>query len=142
GQTSSATANASKSLGQFVSAVGDVAKAADNAIQLLLGNLSPLNDQQKLQIALQGLRAGTVSQETVLGIGRSLYASSQAYTDLFNQVTHMGGQQGSQPRGNGVLNAVGMYMPADTSTTAGTGLSAAEQAKLDALLKQQAALQA
>jgi hypothetical protein len=142
GQTSSATSGATKSLGQFVSAVADVAKAADNAVQLLLGNLSPLNDQQKLQIALQGLRAGTVSQETVLGIGRSLYASSQAYTDLFNQVTHMGGQQGSQPRGNGVLNAVGMYMPADTSATAGAGLSAAEQAKLDALLKQQAALQA
>jgi uncharacterized protein YjbJ (UPF0337 family) len=146
GQTSGVTSKATKSLGEFVSAVGEVAKAADNAINLLLGNLSPLNDQQKLQIALQGLRAGTVTQEQVLGIGRNLYASSQAYTDLFNQVMHSGGaQSGGGVAGKGqASNAVGSYLPVynDTSTTAASGLSAEEQAKLDALLKQQAALQA
>lgn len=145
GQTGSATQSATKSLGQFVSAVGDVAKAADNAINLLLGNLSPLNDQQKLQIALQGLRAGTVTQEQVLSIGRNLYASSQAYTDLFNQVMHSGGQAsggGAANKGH-ALNEIGMYMPADNTTgAAASGLSDAEQARLDALLKQQAALQA
>jgi len=35
-----------------------------------------------------GLRAGTVTQEQVLQIGRNLYASSQAYNDLFAYVQH------------------------------------------------------
>ncbi len=64
-------------------------------MNLLLGNLSPLNDQEKLRIALHGLQAGTVTQDQVLTIGRQLYASSEAYTALFNQVMQYGGGGGS-----------------------------------------------
>jgi hypothetical protein len=66
-----------------------------SAVNLLLGDLSPLNDQQKLQYALSGLRNGTVTQEQVLQIGRNLYASSQKYTDLFNLVRQIGDHSGS-----------------------------------------------
>ncbi|GAA0715226.1 hypothetical protein GCM10009105_20520 [Dokdonella soli] len=38
----------------FGSAMQSAAQNATAAIALLLGNLSPLNDAQKLQIALQG----------------------------------------------------------------------------------------
>lgn len=102
------SANAASAVSGFGSAMSDTAGAAKAAVDLLLGSLSPLNDQQKLQYALQGLYAGTVSQEQVLEIGRRLYASSQAYTDLFNQVMGVrriggtggggGSRGGEQPR--------------------------------------------
>jgi len=83
-------------------------------MNLLLGDLSPLNDTEKLQTALQGLYAGTVTQEQVLQIGRRLYASGQQYNDLFAIVsqfqgratggTFTGGRQGSQ-QGGGLSGA-------------------------------------
>ncbi|HJU40830.1 MAG TPA: hypothetical protein VJ724_14765, partial [Tahibacter sp.] len=78
----------------FGGAMGDAAQAATDAMNLLLGDLSPLNDQEKLQAALAGLRAGTVTQEQVLEIGRRLYASSSQYSDLFRVVQGMGGGAG------------------------------------------------
>lgn len=78
------------------SASGDAADAIGKAVDgmrekmnLLLGDLSPFNDQKKLELALEGLRAGTVDPETVLEIGRRLYASTSQYTDLFNMVMGM-----------------------------------------------------
>lgn len=85
------------------SASGDAANAIGSAVDsmrekmaLLLGDLSPFNDQKKLELALEGLRAGTVDPETVLEIGRRLYASTSNYTNLFNQVMGMAqfGQNG------------------------------------------------
>jgi hypothetical protein len=102
-------------------------------MNLLLGDLSPLNDQQKLQKALEGLRAGTVSQEQVLQIGRRLYASSQAYNDLFAQVSQYGGANGGVTTGGSNGGHI---------TTNGGGLSAADQERLKQLLKEQAELQA
>lgn len=111
----------------FGNAMQSTAQAATDAMNLLLGTLSPLNDQQKLQQALSGLRAGTVSQDQVLEIGRRLYASSQAYTDLFNQVQHMGQSASAAIGANG---------------GAPSGLSGPDAARLQELLKEQSTLQA
>lgn len=80
---------ASSAVRGFGDAMADAAQQASDAIRLLLGDLSPLNDQAKLQVALQALQRGEVGREDVLQIGRRLYASSQAYTDLFNRVMAM-----------------------------------------------------
>ncbi len=80
---------ASSSVRGFGAAMSSAAQQASDAIRLLLGDLSPLNDQAKLQAALQALQRGEVGREDVLQIGRRLYASSQAYTDLFNRVMSM-----------------------------------------------------
>lgn len=71
------------------SAIGSAVDAMREKMNLLLGDLSPFNDQTKLEMALQGLREGTVDAQTVLEIGRRLYASTSNYTDLFNQVMGM-----------------------------------------------------
>jgi hypothetical protein len=97
-------------------------------MDLLLGDLSPLNDQQKLQQALSGLRAGTVTQDQVLEIGRRLYSSTAQYTALFNMV---------QAMGSGAISSA----PSGLGNNAG-GLSAAESQRLHDLLKQQQQLQA
>lgn len=110
----------------FGNAIQQVSQKATEAMNLLLGDLSPMNDQQKLQDALQGLRAGTATQEEVLEIGRRLYASSQAYTDLFNMVKGMGGPGASTAGGS----------------TSPHGLSGADQQRLSELLKEQQQLQA
>lgn len=113
----------------FGGAMASAAQQASNAINLLLGNLSPLNDIQKLQVALQGLYAGTASQEQVLEIGRRLYASSQAYTDLFWQVMAVPNRAaGGGGRGGG----------GRTDTNAAKPLTASEQAELQALRDQRA----
>ncbi|WP_440221828.1 hypothetical protein ACQQ2N_12085 [Dokdonella sp. MW10] len=77
---------------------------------LLLGDLSPFNDERKLQIALEGFAAGTVDPNQVLEIGRRLYASSAAYNALFDQVmaTANAGANALGPTGNGSqVNASG-----------------------------------
>lgn len=119
--------NAGHAVRDFGQAMQDAAQKAKDAMALLLGSLSPYNDQQKLQYALQGLRSGTATKDQVLEIGRRLYASSQAYTDLFNQVSSI--PTASQP-GGGV------------GGSAGGGLSGAESARLSTLLKEQQQLQA
>lgn len=99
------SSSASGSLRRFSGAIGDTARAAQSAAQLLLGALSPLNDQQKLQYAIGAYQRGTVSREDVLQIGRRLYASSQAYEDLFNMLQGMPG--GLREAGGGGGNFAG-----------------------------------
>jgi hypothetical protein len=127
----SGSSDASSSLGGFNSAIQKTSQAATDAMNLLLGDLSPLNDQQKLQVALQGLRAGTVTQDQVLQIGRSLYASSEAYTALFNEVQGMG------KKGNASISNKGGGGSSSSQPT----LSPADQAKLTALESERDALQ-
>lgn len=110
----------------FGGAIADTANAATSAVNLLLGQLSPLNDQQKLQYALSGLSSGAVSQEQVLEIGRRLYASSAQYTALFNQVMAMGGRIAGAAAGAG-----GATRPAQAQ-----GLTEEEQRRLKELLLQ------
>lgn len=110
---SSSATDASSSVRGFGDAMGEAARRASEAINLLLGDLSPLNDEAKLQIALQALQRGEVGREDVLKIGRRLYASSQAYADLFNRVMRM-----SVP--------VPSEYGAATGTTAASGPAAAQ----------------
>src|SRR5690606_9332137 len=81
-------------------AIGSAVDSMREKMNLLLGDLSPFNDQKKLELALQGLREGTVDPQQVLEIGRRLYASTSNYTDLFNQVMGMA-QFGSRDTGDG-----------------------------------------
>ena len=69
--------------------IGEAVDSIRQQMDLLLGDLSPFNDQKKLEMALEGLRNGTVDPQQVLEIGRRLYASTSAYTDLFNNVMGM-----------------------------------------------------
>lgn len=116
--------DAAQNVRSFGSAMQSAAKAASDAMNLLLGDLSPLNDQQKLQKALEGLREGTVSQEQVLQIGRRLYASSEAYNSLFAMVQSIGSR--------GVADIGGGTSP----QSATPGFSAADQKRLEELQKQ------
>jgi cobalamin biosynthesis Co2+ chelatase CbiK len=121
------SSNAVRDFGQAMQTAADNAK---HAMDLLLGDLSPLNDQQKLQKALEGLRAGTVTQDQVLEIGRRLYSSTAQYTALFNMVQAMGGSGAATQIGGAGFGG------------GGGGLSAAESQRLHDLLKQQQQLQA
>lgn len=80
------TSGASSSLANFGDAMSQVAEAANRATDLLLGNLSPLRDREKLPIALEAFRRGEIQGEQVLEIGRRLFASGADYNRLFNQV--------------------------------------------------------
>ena len=66
-----------------------------SALQLAIGDNSPYSDQQKLDLALQGLRSGLTSADDVLSLGRKLYASSADYTGLYNKVQDIMGLPGS-----------------------------------------------
>lgn len=125
------TTTTTSSVQGFGNSIKQVSEQANAAMNLLLGNLSPLNDQQKLQVAMEGLHAGTVSADQVLQIGQNLYASSEAYKTLFNQVLPYAGQGHAAHQGGGTGGG--------TTTTTST-LSEADQAKLDALKKEQATL--
>lgn len=130
-QSLQAKANAGANpINSFGNAMQTAAQKATDAMNLLLGDLSPLNDQQKLQRALEGLRSGSVTADQVLQIGRRLYASTQAYSDLFNTVMAIGSHATST--GAGGL----------TGGATHAGLTGAEQARLSDLLKEQASLQA
>lgn len=65
-----------------------------SALQLALGDKSPMNDNEKLQLALQGLRSGLTSADDVLSIGRNLYASGADYNALYAQVQGIAGLPG------------------------------------------------
>lgn len=99
-----------------------------SAISLLLGDLSPLNDEQKLQAAMDGLMRGTVSQEEVLEIGRRLYASTAAYNELFAQVQQYAGYTGSTSND---------YSGSATTNTGSEAQLADLIAQRDAILEQQ-----
>jgi hypothetical protein len=129
-----ALTGSSASAAPAIRSAGDAMKQASqkatDAMNLLLGSLSPLNDQQKLQTALQGLRAGSVTQDQVLTIGRQLYASSEAYNQLFAEVQGIGDhtKTGTTRGGSGGAQSV--------------TLSSADQARLAQLQKEQSVLQA
>ena len=133
--TTAGTKSASSVL-SFGSAMQKVSQQATDAMTLLLGNLSPLNDQQKLQAALAGLRAGTATKDEVLTIGRNLYASSQQYTDLYNQVAAI------PTRGGGATGHGGGGGSSSSSSFDINNLSPADQAKYKALLAEQTSMQA
>jgi len=82
------TSTASAALGGFGHAITSVADAAKAAADLLLGDLSPLNDNQKLQYALSAFNRGLISKTDVLDVGHRLYGSSQPYVDLFNSLAN------------------------------------------------------
>lgn len=112
----------------FGSAIEDAANRARDAINLLLGDKSPLNDQRKLEIARQGLIAGTVTQDQFLEIARRLYATSSQYTREFEFAQQHGRDSvGGQGGGGG---------------GGSPGLTGEQQARLADLLKQQQELQA
>jgi hypothetical protein len=60
--------------------------------QMALGDLSPLGDQEKLDLALKGLRSGTTSAQDVLSIGKRLYATGSDYRGLYDKVQSILGQ--------------------------------------------------
>lgn len=122
---------ASSAITSFGSAMTSAAEAAKNAAELLLGELSPLNDQQKLQYALGAYERGTIGANDVLEIGRRLYASSQAYTDLFNRVmaTRPPTDTGSSAGGNSSGSSA-----SDTQETA-EQRAARHRADADAILQ-------
>lgn len=78
-------------------AIGSAVDGMRGKMALLLGDLSPFNDQRKLQLALEGLAAGTVDPNQVLEIGRRLYASTANYRALFDQVMAMANFGGRTP---------------------------------------------
>lgn len=84
-------ADAARAVQSFGDAITETAQAAWDATQLLLGDLSPLRDREKLALALRGQEAGSVTPEQVLQIGRRLFASGSGdYGALFNQVMQIG----------------------------------------------------
>jgi cell division septum initiation protein DivIVA len=116
----------------FGNAMQTAAQRATDAMNLLLGDLSPLNDQQKLEKARQGLMAGTVTVDQFLQIARRLYASSQKYVDEFNFAQQFVGRGG----------AGSQYTAGTAGGAAGGGLTEAERKRLSDLLQQQQQLQA
>jgi hypothetical protein len=122
----------SSAIHNFGNAMNTAAQRATDAMNLLLGDLSPLNDTQKLEKARQGLIAGTVTQEQFLQIARRLYGSSQRYVDEFAFAQQFGGRgAGANTPGGGVVG-----------NAPRGGLSAADQQRLSDLLKEQQQLQA
>ena len=92
---------ASHAINGFGSAMQSAAQKATDAMNLLLGDLSPYNDQQKLQMALQGQQAGTVTPQQVLEIARRLDATGADYTAIFNQVMAIGDRTQRNQGGGG-----------------------------------------
>lgn len=118
--------NASRAVGGFGDAMNTAAQRASEAMNLLLGDLSPLNDLEKLNKAMEGLRQGVVSQEQVLTIARRLYGSSEPYNDIFRQVQQYPGK----------TNSAGGWSPPSAG-----GLSPEDQRKLAELMAQRDAQQ-
>ena len=80
------------------------------ATQLAIGDNSPLNTKQKLDVALQGLRSGLTSADDVLSLGRQLYSSSADYTGLYNKVQEILGLPGTGDTGiGGITDAIKEY---------------------------------
>jgi hypothetical protein len=70
----------------FGSAITEVAQAANAATNLLLGDLSPLRDIEKLPLALQALERGEISADEVLRIAQNVKGSGADYNAIFDQV--------------------------------------------------------
>jgi tape measure domain-containing protein len=103
----SGASTAASSIGNAAGAI----QSAGDALNLEIGDLSPYSDQKKLDLALQGLRAGSVSADQVLQIGRRLYSSGDDYNKLFEQVLDIsktvssGGGGGGSSSGSSPINS-------------------------------------
>jgi|GEM_PF-5265658 len=118
--------SASSAVHGFGDAMSAAAEQATEAMSRLLGDNSPYNDEQKLQLALQGEREGTATAEQVEEIARRLYASGPQYKPIFDEAEAIAAQQ----------HASGMGNPQSSN-----GLSASDQARLNDLLKERDQLQ-
>lgn len=94
--THNAATDASSAVSGFGDAMQQASQKAKDAIDLLLGDLSPYTDRRKLDIALQGQRAGTVTPQQVLEIAQRLFGSGADYRDIFEQVQSIGNHTGGQ----------------------------------------------
>lgn len=105
------SSGASSAIASFGDAIRETAEAANRATDLLLGDLSPLRDRQKLPLALQAFQRGEIQAEQVLEIGRRLMASGADYNQLFDQVLAIersrGGAGQSIPTGGGGVQVSG-----------------------------------
>lgn len=95
------SSGASSAIRDMGSAMTEMAEAANRATDLLLGDLSPLRDRQKLPLALQALQRGEIQAEQVLEIGRRLFASGADYNQLFAQVLAIENGRGGTARVTG-----------------------------------------
>jgi hypothetical protein len=75
------------------------------AAQLAIGDNSPLNEKEKLDVALKGLRSGVTSADDVLALGRKLYASSADYAGLYAKVQEILGLPGAGQTGTAGINS-------------------------------------
>lgn len=80
--------------------VADATERMRRQVSLLLGDLSPFNDRQKLEIARQGLNQGTVSQEEFLEIARRLFGATSRYVQEFNYAQAHPGRTDQTPGGS------------------------------------------
>ena len=84
-----------RALGGSADGASSAIGSLGSSISLLLGNLSPLRDKQKLSIAIDALRRGEVTADDVLQIGRRLLSSGSDYARLFAEVQQISGTGGS-----------------------------------------------
>ncbi|MEW5833658.1 MAG: tape measure protein [Pseudomonadota bacterium] len=87
------------SLAAITSQLDAMKSKVQASTQTAIGDLSPLSDKEKLDLALKGLRSGITSASDVLSLGRKLYASSSDYTGLYNLVQGIVGGTGSGDTG-------------------------------------------
>lgn len=85
--------------------IGSAVDTIRNELDLLLGDLSPYNDRQKLEMARAGLQAGTVSQEQFLTIARRLFASSSQYAREFDFAMQYPGSSAASTGGESSYSA-------------------------------------
>ncbi|HET7300286.1 MAG TPA: hypothetical protein VFJ01_06485, partial [Oleiagrimonas sp.] len=74
-----------------------------SALQLAIGDKSPLSGTEKLDLALKGLRSGLTNAGDVLSLGRKLYANTADYAGLYRKVQEILGMPGAS--GVGGLDA-------------------------------------
>lgn len=123
--------SASQPVRDFGSAIAEAAQRASDAINLLIGDLSPLNDLEKLEVARSGLMQGTVSQEDFLEIARRLFGSSRQYEREFAFAQQYPGASASVGGSSGGGGSSGSV-----------GLTEEERKRLEELLELQAQMQA
>ena len=121
--------SAAGSVSGFGSAMTDAANRASDAINLLIGDKSPLNDLEKLEVARGGLIQGTVTQEQFLEIARRLFGSTRQYETEFAFAQRYPGRTNGGGGGGG-------------GSAASPGLTAEQSQRLSDLLEQQKQLQA
>jgi hypothetical protein len=86
---------ATAAIQSFGDAMGEAASNATDAINLLLGDLSPYKDREKLQMALDAQQQGLIGPEEVLRIAQRLFASGTDYNQVFAQVMAIGDRRSS-----------------------------------------------